>query len=96
MPIETNEGGSISVTGQGIETYRLIALKHALSLFERTGMRPNRHIHPLKIAQATTGVKGRNYAKMYVVLDQMIAASRVLDSGDAGLPRQTVKPPEQP
>lgn len=92
MPIEQHEGGSISITGQGIETYRLLALKHALSLFQRTGMRPNRYVKPLQLAQSVTGLRTRSYEKLYAKLDEMIAASRLLDQ--AGLPRQVMKPPE--
>jgi hypothetical protein len=80
MPIE-KVGDGFMVTGHGVRTYQLVSLKSALHLFEKTGMRPSRYVHPLKIAQKVTGIKSRNYGKLYAALDALIASSQSKDTG---------------
>lgn len=57
--IEVSQTGAITVTGKdSIETYRLIALRSALRLWERTGIIPQRGVtisHMLKLSSEVTG-----------------------------------------
>ena len=82
MPIEQLPGGGTFITGQGIRTYGLLQCKSALWMFIKTGMRPNRHVNPVKLAQQVTGVTGRRYVQMMEKLDAMIAESRLKDLVD--------------
>jgi len=51
--------GGIMITGDGIDAYRLMALIKALEIEIRTGMKMNRGMSCLKIAQIQYGVKAK-------------------------------------
>jgi hypothetical protein len=64
MSITVHASGGVSVTGpESIEVYRLIVLKHALALYAKTGMRPNRRITPTAMLQMASEVTGKKYKR---------------------------------
>lgn len=67
-PIESVGGGHM-ITGQSVQLYRLLALKHAMSLELKTGMKMSRGVNPFKIVKQEFGFKG-NKQKIY---DQLVA-----------------------
>lgn len=58
MPVEKLEGGTLVITGDSINTYRLLALKHALKL-ETLGMK-RRGPSVLSIIKKEFGLKGKS------------------------------------
>jgi len=72
--IEVTESGSIMATGeQGVNTYRLIALRSALSFEARTGMKMSRQ-SVMKAAKAECGSKKNTKAGVYADLDAYMVA----------------------
>jgi len=57
MPIEVNDSGSIIVTGESIQVYRMLALRSALGL-EAKGMRMSRGMSALAAVKSLTGLTG--------------------------------------
>jgi len=57
MAIEVNNSGSIIVTGEHIQVYRLLALRSALGL-EAKGMRMSRGMSALAAVKSITGLTG--------------------------------------
>lgn len=77
MPIEHLKGGGIAITGPAaMELYRLISLRSCLKLQRDTGMRPNRHVNPLKIAKVLTKLKTNDYNKHLEAIDKLIEVQR--------------------
>lgn len=72
---------SIMFSGpKGVETYTAIVLKSGLSLYEKTGMKPNRAWTPSAMiakARQITGakLKARDYAGAIAALDTWIKAN---------------------
>lgn len=75
MPI-TNEGGSTIITGEAIKLYRLLALRSALSLEIKTGMKVSRGVSVLAILKREFGFKG-NKAKVLAQLTAYIESPEV-------------------
>ena len=64
MSITVHENGGISVTGpESIEVYRLIVLRQALTLYAKTGMRPNRHITATDMLRMASEGTGKTYKR---------------------------------
>lgn len=70
--IEVHETGGMSMTGEGIELYRLLTIKRGLK-FERMGMRLTRGPKMTTILRKQYGLKG-NRDKLEAQLDAMIEA----------------------
>jgi hypothetical protein len=57
MSVEVSESGSIIVTGEHIQIYRLLALRSALKM-EAMGLRMSRGFSALKSVKSITGLTG--------------------------------------
>lgn len=76
MPIEHTKTGATVITGpEGIELYRLIALRSALRL-EQNGMKVNRHVNARRLAKEATGLKTNNYATLIGAVELLIENQR--------------------
>lgn len=61
--VEVSESGAITITGDSIELYRLIATRRALELYLRTGMKMNRMATPKVLTGIISEYTGKTYAR---------------------------------
>lgn len=76
MAIEINGSGSIVVTGEHIEVYRLLALRGALGL-EAKGLKMSRGRSALSIVKEITGLTGTK-ATMPAKYDAWLTAKGII------------------
>jgi hypothetical protein len=62
---EGNETGGMTITGDDINTYRVLAMKHALSIEIKTGMKMSRGVSVLKVVNQTFGTTFRTKKQAY-------------------------------
>lgn len=77
MAIEINNSGSIMITGEHIQVYRLLALRGALSL-EAKGLRMSRGMSALKAVKSLTGLTGTR-ATMPAKYDAWLKANGIIE-----------------
>lgn len=76
MPIEHfGDGGTVVSGPEGMELYRLIALKSALKL-EQQGIKVHRRVNARKLAKTETGLKTNNYDVLIGAVEMLIANQR--------------------
>jgi hypothetical protein len=86
--IETTKTGAVIVTGKGIQLYKLQALKSCLELQAKTGMQPNRHTNPRKIAKQLFKLKTNDFNVLLAACEKAIAelspqVTRVSEANDS-------------
>lgn len=69
--IETHPSGGMTLTGDGIELYRLLSLRMALSLQVNCGMSMSRGVTGLKAAK-WLGIKARTAKQALAIVEGMI------------------------
>ena len=78
MAIEINEGGSITITGDSINVYRLLTIRAGLKA-EAMGMRLTRKAPScLSIVKREFGFKG-NLQKVTVQYEAMLRANNIIE-----------------
>ena len=71
----TSHAGGITASGeQGVNTYRLVAMRSALSLEIKTGMKMSRGLSPMKVAKAECGSKKGTKEGVYADLNAYMVA----------------------
>lgn len=66
----TSHAGGFTASGeQGVNTFRLIALRSALSIEVKTGMKMSRGMSPMKVAKAECGSTKNTKAGVYADLN---------------------------
>jgi hypothetical protein len=80
MPIEVTAGGTM-VTGKGIGLYRLLAMRSALGLQLKTGMKLSRGLSAYSMAKREFGLKG-NIQRVYEQLDAIVNKASAEYAGD--------------
>lgn len=60
MSIETTQGGTV-VTGESVNVFAALAVKSALSLYIKTGMKANRAYTPKNMREFVTRLTGKTY-----------------------------------
>lgn len=68
MAIEVTESGSMMITGEHVEVYRLLAIQSMLALEINTGMKMSRGGSPMAVANSITGSTKRNKKAALVAL----------------------------
>ena len=56
----------ITFTGNGITTYRAIAVKHGLKLYAKTGMKPNRDWTITSMLRTASHITGKPYTRKQI------------------------------
>lgn len=81
MPIEVTESATV-ITGKGINTYRLVALKHAVNM-QSKGMKIRQLPNPRKTACLELGLPLRTpYADVIEALQAKADASNAADKAE--------------
>jgi hypothetical protein len=73
--ITVSESGSIMATGeQGVNTYRMVALRSMLSLEIKTGMKMSRGGSPMKVCKELCGSKKNTKKGVYLDFDAYLVS----------------------
>lgn len=72
MPIEHAKGGATVLTGKAIDLYNWAALASALRLQAKTGMRPNRHVNPRKVAKEWLQVRTNDFGLLITMVEAKV------------------------
>lgn len=69
MPIEQGRGG-VMITGNAINWYAALSLKHAIQLYQKTGIKIRRGMGPKALCEAVGTFTGARYARGAAGLEQ--------------------------
>jgi hypothetical protein len=77
MSIEVGKHGSVAFTGSSIEIFRLMALRQAMRLEVRTGIKATAKGNPFKICREEFGIKARKKELVLAEFEALLASNGI-------------------